>query len=350
MVVKNTSFFQSHEFFPHLVNIGEELISLEKRPELGGPGIIDINSNNSHIGMFIGIEKNTNGKLVFGPNVINKPHVFRNILNYTFVKLLEYYSLQNVNVISVKEPSDPEFKTFLEKLNFEINNGFMKIDISGDNLDKFVENLEKSTYRIRSQSDQIDAIVKANNPNLSKDNLNKLLSNVTQKVQEGSTLDETFWNNRQASQVNLMLNAAKLYESELIKEEFLEMMIKTVVSSFELGSREAKMENFLEALEDTTIFTSAAHIQKIVEKMQDLLKDEIKNMDKNEYKKWIDGNMDMWKLVEKNHEKAKIANDKASKLKLKDFGPPNAVLETIIQDMIDHYNGDCVFYGIKNKL
>ena len=51
-------FFKSKEFFPIELKFGEaEIIRLTKRPRKTITEIIDIFSNDLHIGMFIGIEK-----------------------------------------------------------------------------------------------------------------------------------------------------------------------------------------------------------------------------------------------------------------------------------------------------
>ena len=92
-------FYQTKEYFPIEINFGDkETIKIPKRPRKTTTEIIDLYANTIHIGMFVGIEKKGN-ELHFGPTGLNKSHVYRNILDYTFVRLLEYYGLNDLEKI-----------------------------------------------------------------------------------------------------------------------------------------------------------------------------------------------------------------------------------------------------------
>jgi len=78
--------------------------------------------------MFVGIEKSAN-MLKFGPSGINKSHAYRNILNFTFVKLLEYYGLKDVESIIIDVPENVEFKEFLISLGMIVKNNRFVLEI-----------------------------------------------------------------------------------------------------------------------------------------------------------------------------------------------------------------------------
>jgi len=110
-ISQSSKFFKNKEFFPIDIQFGGESIQIQKRARKGDTDVIDIYSNKNHIGMFVGIEKNAK-ILRFGPAGINKSHSYREILNYTFIRLLEYYSLDNINAIIVDPPENSDLWNF----------------------------------------------------------------------------------------------------------------------------------------------------------------------------------------------------------------------------------------------
>ena len=170
-------FFKSKEFFPIEVKFGEaEIIRLTKRPRKAITEIIDIYSNDLHIGMFIGIERVGN-KLKFGPAGMNRSHSFRGILNFTFIKLFEYFGLDGIDSITIDVPEDMEFKNFLSSLGFIKKGNYLSIDFDEKKIMEFLSFLEKIPAEIASQVGQIRTIIQMNMENTDNKKLDEMVDN-----------------------------------------------------------------------------------------------------------------------------------------------------------------------------
>ena len=344
-------FFKSKEFFPIELKFGEaEIIRLTKRPRKAVTEIIDIYSNELHIGMLIGIEKVGN-KLIFGPAGMNRSHSYRGILNFTFIKLLEYFGLNGINIITIDVPEDKEFKNFLSLLGFTKAGSKLSLELI-EKKEEFLSYLEKNPTEIVSQVGQIQTIIKMNAEELDDEKLNEMVDKIVDKIKKMDPLGKTFWDNRKIAQINYYLSTAIINATTLEKEEFLDLFIKTTVSSLDTHVREPYLEDIFQALEGKRIF-DMPYIQIMIEKIRTLMPDEIKSLDKEKdhFRKWVYTMLPTWKLNDKLISETRIKIVKDSQLILNDFGG-NIQLDyfNIVQSLIDHYNGDNIFFEMNNRV
>ncbi|QEE16972.1 hypothetical protein DSAG12_02803 [Promethearchaeum syntrophicum] len=342
-------FFKSKEFFPIETKFGEaETIRLTKRPRKAITEIIDIYSNDLHIGMFIGIEK-IGSKLIFGPAGMNRSHSYRGILNFTFIKLLEYFGLDGVKSITIDVPEDMEFKNFLSSLGFTKSGSKLLLEIKIKN---FLSYLEKNPTEIASQVGQIRNIIQMNATEIDDQKLNEMVDKIVDKIKNMDPLGKSFWDNRKIAQLNYYLSTAIVFASELEKEEFLDLFIKTTVCSLDTHVREPYLEDIFLALEGKRIF-DMPYVQIMIEKIRSLMPEEIKALEKEKdhFRKWVYDHLPTWKLNDKLVLETRIKIIKDSQLTLNDFGG-NIQLDyfNIIQSLIDHYNGANIFFGMNNRV
>jgi len=343
-------FLVSKEFFPVLIQVDEgEVFAIDTRSRLGKAGIIDISCNETHIGMIIGIKKTAN-RLFFGPSAINKPYKFRNILPYSFIKLLEYYSVDGIEGINVWIPEDQEFREFLIDLGFEEIGDDLIYNITPETLQKLGKKLLSKEVRIRNREEQIKYLVEICNKGKTAEEIENISRRVLKKVKDEGVLDKVYWDNRKVGQINLMIHAAALLEDNLKKDEFFDEIIKTIISSFDLDVRLPLVHELINAFQGKRPF-NVLYVQKMVEELQKILPEQIKKIDKEKYLEWINDNMPIWKIhckqIEKLNEEKQISN----KLTISDFGKNiNRDFLDIITDFVNHYNNEVVFYGIKTKI
>ena len=342
-------FFKSKEFFPIELKFGEaEIIRLTKRPRKTLTEIVDIYSNDLHIGMFIGIEK-IGSKLKFGPAGMNRSHSYRGILNFTFIKLLEYFGLEGVDSITIDVPEDVEFKKFLSSLGFTKNGSKLLLEIK---INDFLSYLEKNPTEIASQVGQIRNIIQMNAVEIDDQKLNEMVDKIVDKIKNMDPLGKTFWDNRKIAQLNYYLSTAIVFASTLEKEEFLDLFIKTTICSLDTHVRAPYLEDIFLALESKRIF-DMPYIQIMIEKIRTLMPDEIKSLgkEKDHFRKWVYDHLPTWKLNDKLVSETRIKTVKDSQLTINDFGG-NIQLDyfNIIQSLIDHYNGANIFFGMNNRV
>jgi hypothetical protein len=345
----SSKFFKSREFFPIDIKFGDkEKIRITKRPRKVVSEIIDIYANDFHIGMFVGIEK-VGKTLTFGPAGINKSHSFRQILTYAFIRLLEYFGLNDLEAVLIDTPEDYEFKMFLTSLGFIPKRNRLILELTEEKIKSFLETIEKQDNDIKSQVAQIESIIRSNSSDMVDEMVNTMTDSIVEKIKNMDPLGKDFWDNRQIAQINTYLSSAILLTHGLKKDEFLEQSIKTIVSSFATYNREPYLEEIMWALEGKKNF-SMDYIQKIVIKMKDLLKDEIAEMNKDELRKWVYENLPGWKITDKVQEDTRNSKIVQAQLKIADFG--NNLAEhtiSIIESLVNHYNGSSVFFGMDNR-
>ncbi|MHA1297946.1 MAG: hypothetical protein ACTSO9_00725 [Candidatus Helarchaeota archaeon] len=345
-------FFSSKEFFPISMYFEEangEAISIEKRPRLTDSDIIDIYSNGSHVGMIIQIRKLSN-ELIIGPSTINKTHDFRSILNFTFVKLLEYYGLDGIEKIEVEEAKNIEFRKFLNDLGFTENNGVFYCDISGDNCTKFLEKIESMDIKILNRKEQIYNIISFINADKSKEEIDQMAENIIAKIKKQEEVDETYWENLLVSQLNVMLSTARVFKDKLDYEEFFDLCIKTIIGYFDIDLKIPLFKEFVSYLQGKG-FHPISNIQKVIEQMKDLFAKEIEHINMEKYIEWIKKNLPIWRRNRKIKEQFKKQKELASKLKISDFGESIPLeIQPLIQSIVNHYNGEIIFFGIETKI
>jgi len=340
MTVAVSKFLKSKEFFPitfHFKELDGELISIEKRPRFMNFDIIDFYSNNSHIGMIIQIQKTSN-KIMMGPVTINKPYEFRNILNFTFIKLLEYYGLDDIQRIEIIDVSSLEFKNFLINLEFKKDGDLYYYDILPDRKDEFIKKLESLDIKILNRKEQIKNLVKYINEGLSEDEINELYKKILEKIEKREEVSEKYWENRLVAQLNLMLSTAKLFKNKVHKEEVLDLCIKTMIGYFDLDLKTILFKEFINLLNNKGVH-QISNIQKIIEQMKELFSEEIKKIDVEKYINWINENTPIWRKNLEIKEQYRTQKILSSKLTISDFGKNiQGEAKNLIESFVKHFN------------
>ncbi|MHA1777068.1 MAG: hypothetical protein DRO88_10640 [Promethearchaeia archaeon] len=344
-----SKFFHTREYFPIEINFGDkETLKITKRPRKTTTEIIDIYANDIHIGMFVGIERREN-ELHFGPTGLNKSHIYRNILAYVFVRLLEYFGLSDIAQISIDSPEDPEFKRFLLQLGFYPHNNLLILELNDQNIKTLMEILEKNPPTIKSQVGQLHNVIALNLDNPDEKTVNSMVDKIVDKIKNMDPLGKEFWDNRKVMQLNYYLTMAILNKEQIIPEEFLEVSLKTIISSLDTFNREAYLEDIFKALSGEEPF-SMDYIQNLLEKLRELVPEQIKKLNTEHLREWVKKNMPAWILSDKVEAEARERLKAQSYLKPEDFGP---VLKKNVKDMIlaliDHYNGERIFFGMNNR-
>ncbi|MHA1519550.1 MAG: hypothetical protein ACTSRK_05140 [Promethearchaeota archaeon] len=342
-------FYQTKEYFPIEINFGDkETIKITKRPRKTTTEIIDLYANTIHIGMFVGIEKKGN-ELHFGPTGLNKSHVYRNILDYTFVRLLEYYGLNDLEKISIDVPEDPEFKTFVLKCGFIPKDAELILEITDSSVQKLMETIEAFSLEIKSQVGQLHNIIQLNLENPTESQITEMVDIIVEKIKNMDPLGKEFWDNRKIMQLNYYLTTAVLNDSQIVNGEFLEMTIKTIVASLDTFNREPYLEELFIALDGGTPF-KMDYIQKMIDQLRPLVPEEIKNLPKDHLREWVQKNLPGWILSDKIENKTRTDSVAAAQLKLEDFGPElKEKAKLVVNNLIAHYNGDKIFFGVNNR-
>ena len=103
------------------------------------------------------------------------------------------------------------------------------------------------------------------------------------------------------SQINQYLTVYSLNCDNLPKKKFFDTIIKSIIRLFIPKRRFRNFDEFINALEGKRAFYEDS-IQKIVERLKEMFPDEIKTIDKTEYKQWIKENESNWgKRIETYH-------------------------------------------------
>ena len=110
------------------------------------------------------------------------------------------------------------------------------------------------------------------------------------------------------------------------------------------------MNDLLDALDGKKPF-SMPYIQKMVDQMRVLLKDQIKTLNREHIHHWLETNMPAWKLNDKVQEDTRLKTIADSQLKMDDFGPSiKDDVRPSIQSLIEHYNGLNLYFGVPNRM
>ncbi|WP_457559781.1 hypothetical protein [Candidatus Harpocratesius sp.] len=345
----SSKFFHTREFFPIEVNFGDkEIIKITKRPRKTTTEIVDIYANGYHIGMFVGIERVGN-ELKFGPTGLNKSHIFRNILDYVFVRLLEYFGLTGVTQINIDIPEDTEFKSFLLQLGFIPKDNQLILELTEENLKQLMNSLEKHPVEIKSQVGQFQNVISFNFDDPDEKSVLKMVDHIVEKIKNMDPIGKEFWDNRKVMQLNYYLTMAVLNRNQIIPNEFLETSLKTIIASLDTFNREAYLEELFVALDGGKPF-SMDYIQNILNKLQELVPDEIKALNKDHLRDWVQKNMPAWILSDEIENKAREELKAKSRLRFEDFGSSiKDSMKDVISALIDHYNGERIFFGMNNR-
>lgn len=331
------------------VNFGDkEKIRITKRPRKIKSEIIDIYSNTYHIGMFVGIERRGD-ELLFGPAGINRSHSYRGILNYVFVRLLEYFGLDKVKIIMIDVPEELEFKNFLLHLGFLPKMDRLVLEVTDESMKHLFVKLEEKPIQIESQVGQLTRIISVNDPDLSDAQILEKVDMIVEKIKKMDPIGKKFWDNRKIAQINYYLTTAALYPDQLIPDEFLEMTVKTIIGSLTTVNRGSYLEEILNALDAIRIM-NIDYVQNIVMQLREVVPDQIAKLPRDHLRKWITTSMRGWMIsdqVELDTRKNTIAN---SQLMEDDFGRViQRQMHNSVTDLVGHYNGKKIFFGVNNR-
>ena len=298
--------------------------------------------------MFVGIERRGE-ELLFGPAGINRSHAYRGILNYVFVRLVEYFGLDKVKIIMIAVPEDREFKTFLLHLGFVPKMDRLVMQITDESVKQLFIKMEKYPNQIESQVGQLSRIVSVNDPALSETQVQEKVNEIVEKIKRMDPIGKEFWDNRKIAQINYYLTTAALYPDQLIPDEFLEMTVKTIIGSLNTVNRGAYLEEIFTALDAERIF-NMEYIQHIIMQLRTLVPDQITALPRDHLRQWIITCMPGWMVndqVELETRKKIIAE---SKLLPEDFGRViQRHMKIVVTDLIGHYNGEKIFFGVNNR-
>lgn len=345
-----SKFFKSKEYFPIEVNFGDkEKIRITKRPRKTTTEIVDVYANTIHIGMFVGIEK-VGSELRFGPAGINKSHSYRGILDFTFVKLLEYFGLDELKSISIDVPEDTEFKEFLISLGFLTKINRMILELSEKKTTEMLNYLTVNPVAIKSQVGQIETIIRNNGSNANDEKIFAMVDAIVEKIKNMDPLGKEFWDNRKIAQINYYMSTAILFPDQLEQDEFLDLTIKTIISSLDTFNREPYMEELLIALDGGKPF-SMDYIQSILVQLRELVPKEIKELNKEKMRAWVQEMLPSWILNDRIEAETRNKTISDAQLVPTDLGSSiKENMKSIIADIIGHYNGTKIFYGVNNRL
>ena len=151
---------------------------------------------------------------------------------------------------------------------------------------------------MQSQTGQIEEVIRNNIGNGKPALVKEMAEKIVEKIKNMDPLGKKFWDTRRIVQMDTYLTTAELFPEKLHKEEFLDSFIKTVVTSFDTYIQSAYLSDIMDALQGKKMF-AMPYIQKMLEKCQQIMPDEIMALNREKYQKWIDENLPLWVISDK---------------------------------------------------
>lgn len=345
----SSRFLKSKEYFPIEIKFGkQEIIRITKRPRRFTTEIVDIYSNGLHIGMFVGLER-INNELHFGPVGLNSSHAYRGILNYIFIRLLEYFGLDKIELISAVTPDNLAFKQYLLQLGFQPKWDRLVLELTEESTNQLFTEITNNPPKILDAYEQIKNILVHCNPSLDSKEIEIMAENINEKINLMEPIDRIFWDNRKIAQLNYYMVTAELFPEQLVPNEFVEMFLKTAIGCLHRVNREAYLEEIFEFFEIGTPFR-IPHIQILLEKLVKIVPNAVKSLSKDHIRKWIKENASTWKLNELLVNESRLMQKERAKLTFADFrGENHPELKENLQILLDHYNREKLFYGLPSR-
>ncbi len=338
------------------------MIRFTKRPRKTTYEIVDIYSNDLHVGMFIGIQR-SGATLTFGQCNINKSHQFRNILPFGFAKLLEYFGLDGITRITIEKAESQQFTNYLISLGFAESEKTFDLELDDETRPDFAQKIDMNFPSIVDRQGQLQNLISVNNPEISTQQVRKLVKGIIQKIKFRDRLGEEFWDYRSIVKLKNYINVAvahndpnifhdylniqAIYSENVVNEEFIDFFIQTLIGSFKPYIRKAYLEEFYYSIDGKKEFP-IPYIEKIIQKLLELVKPE--EIDREKYRNWVKDNMSSWRsrMVISDSTVQKI--EQKSRLIMNDFANPvKSEYESMVQALIDHYNDEKVFFGLENS-
>lgn len=347
-------FVKSKEYFPIVIQSGSDIIQLDRRLKVSTADIFDIRINGIHQGMICGVYKDSKQKLLnFGQIGINKAFLFRNILEYSLVRLFQYFGLDNVDFIVIDAPEQIDVVNFLEKLGFEFIKQKKKyvLDLKSKGLDIFLQKMFEIGFEVLDVKGQIENLLK----NIYPENPNEAVRRsklIIAKIKEMNPLEQVYWDLKSVHEINTLVSSAVLYPNKIIQNEFVESVIKLTISSFENHLKEAYFEEIMATLEGKTQF-SIEYFNRVLQHIKKIAPNGVKHAieKKAHLKEWIEKNLPIWEKTSENKKQFEAKKKIETKLSLSDFGDnlPGSLAQ-FVQSLIDHYNGELIFFGLYRKI
>jgi len=296
-MISTELFVRSKEFFPIIISSGTDTIQLDRRLKASEADIFDIRINGIHQGMICGVYKDAKQKLLnFGQIGINKAFLFRNILEYSIVRLIQYFGLDHVDFIVMDAPEQVDVVIFLEKLGFEFVKQKKKyvLDLKSKGLDVFLQKLVEIGFEIIDKKGQIENILKKIYPENSNE-VSRRAKLIITKIKEMNPLEQVYWDLKSVHEINTLVSAAVLYPNKIIQNEFVESILKLIVSSFENHLKETYFEEIVATLEGKTQF-SIEYFNRVLQHIKKIAPNGVKHAieKKTHLKEWIEKNLPIW--------------------------------------------------------
>jgi hypothetical protein len=347
-------FVKSKEYFPIIINSGTDIIQLDRRLKATEADIFDIRINGIHQGMICGVFKDSKQKILnFGQTGINKAFQFRNILEYSMVRLIQYFGLDNVDFIIVDAPEQIDLVMFLESLGFEFVKQKKKyvLELKSKGLDVFLQKLTEIGFEVLDKKGQIENVLKKIYPDSPAEVSNRS-KRIIQKIKEMNPLEQIYWDLKSVHEINTLVSAGVLYPNKLIQNEFVESVLKLVIASFENHLKEAYFEEIMATLEGKTNF-SIEYFNRVLQHLKKIAPNGVKHAieKKAHLKEWIQKNLPIWEKAAENKKQFENKKKIETKLAISDFGENlSPAYAQVVKALIDHYNGDLIFFGLDRKI
>ena len=155
---------------------------------------------------------------------------------------------------------------------------------------------------MQSQTGQIEEVIRNNIGNGKPALVKEMAEKIVEKIKNMNRLGRNSGIPRRIVQMDTYLTTAELFPEKLHKEEFLDSFIKTVVTSFDTYIQSAYLSDIMDAVQGKKIF-AMPYIQKMLEKCQQIMPDEILALNREKYQKWIDENLPLWVISDKKYHK-----------------------------------------------
>jgi len=344
--------FTSKAFWPVTMKSGEEEIEFTKRPMTNNSEIVDIRNSDTHLGMFVGIQK-LDGRLLMGASGINKSHEFRNIITNCFLKILEYVGLQDVNEIVVTFSDSTEVNLTLAELGFQLVDDKYYLELDPNSLEELSKKVDEMDLKPLDQVQQILKIIKLASPEASINDVRGRFRIILRKIKNMNPFTQNYWDSINISKINQYLTGVELHPEQVLHvDEFIEMMIKTIVNYFPISLRRAYSAELVEALLGHTIF-HIDFIQQLVERIIRVVPGASEETDKlkEEIVEWINRNEATWQKAAESKKENISKQQVESTLNPEDFGEEiTGNVKLIVDGIVKHYNGESMFYGIEKKV
>jgi hypothetical protein len=165
-------------------------------------------------------------------------------------------------------------------------------------------------------------------------------------------LEKVFWDLKVVHEINTLISVAVWNSHKLVQDEFLETIIKLMVSSFENHLKEPYFEEIIAALEGKTHF-NIEYFDRVIQHLKKIVPNAVSQLGskKPHLKSWLEKNLPIWEKSNENRKEFLDNKKVQTKLSSEDFGEKlSSNYSQIVSALVNHYNGDLVFFGVDRKI